>query len=437
MNAKFDPRAADPISRKALRVLLPTLGSAGDIHPMIALGLALQQRGHSVTVIASPVFQPTIENAGLKLLPVGTLEEAHALLTDPQAFDPWKGFDVVAKRLIVPAIAEIFRIIEKNADADTVVAASTLSLGARIAQDKLGIPTATVHLQPSLIRSLIDGGMVGYLRISASKPIWFKRAFFGLLDWAVIDRCLQGPVNEFRKTLGLPPVTGILRRWVHSPQCVVGFFPEWFAATQPDWPPQTHLVGFPLWDGSGGQALVPPEAEDFLRAGDPPIIFTPGTAGSRMHRYFSESAQAVRGLGLRAMFVTNYPEQLPRDLPSGVKPFGYMPFSEVLPRAALLVYHGGIGTLAQAINAGSPHLVVPNAFDQFDSGMRIERLGLGRSIWQTNYRADRAAKAIRAILDDKALRQRCVECAQRLDSSAALARACTLVEGLPAKSVLS
>lgn len=415
---------------KSLRVLLPTLGSAGDIHPMIALGLALQNRGHSVTVIASPVFQPTIENVGLKFLPVGTLEQAHALHTDPDAFNVWKGFNVVAKRLIVPALAEMFRIIEKNADANTVVAASTLSLGARIAQDKLGVPTATVHLQPSLIRSLVDGGMVGYRKISASQPMWFKRAFFGLIDWAVIDRSLQGPVNELRETLGLPQVTGILRRWVHSPQCVIGFFPEWFAATQPDWPPQTHLVGFPLWDGGGGHMSVPPEAEDFLLGGEPPIIFTPGSAGSTMHRYFAESAEAVRALGLRAMFVTNYPEQLPRDLPSGVKAFGYIPFSEVLRRAELLVYHGGIGTLSQAISAGIPHLVVPNAHDQFDSGWRIERLGLGQSIWQKNYRADRAARAIRAIIDDTALRKRCQEYAQRVDSSAALSRACELIEGL-------
>ena len=88
MTTKIDPRAMEPISRKSLRVLLPTLGSAGDIHPMIALGLALQNRGHSATIIASPVFQPTIENVGLKFLPVGTLEQAHALHTDPKAFRP-------------------------------------------------------------------------------------------------------------------------------------------------------------------------------------------------------------------------------------------------------------------------------------------------------------------------------------------------------------
>ena len=70
-----------------------------------------------------------------------------------------------------------------------------------------------------------------------------------------------------------------------------------------------------------------------------------------------------------------------------MKAFGYLPFSDVLPRAAMLVYHGGIGTLAQTIKAGIPHLVVPNGHDQFDNGFRIERLGLGRSIPQTAYRA--------------------------------------------------
>ena len=68
------------------------------------------------------------------------------------------------------------------------------------------------------------------------------------------------------------------------------------------------------------------------------------------------------------MLITNFPAQLPATLPSGFKAFGYLPFSDVLPRAALLVYHGGIGTLAQAVKAGVPQLVVPSAHDQFDNG---------------------------------------------------------------------
>jgi rhamnosyltransferase subunit B len=416
--------------QRSLQVLLPTLGSAGDVHPFIALGRALQARTHRVTILTNPLFQPLIEAQGLGFLPVGTSAAAYAAIDDPDLWHRRKGFEVVARRVIVPAIAEIYRLIKTHADADTVVAASSISLGARIAQDKLGVPTASVHLQPSIIRSLVDAGMVGDFRISASQPAWFKQAFFRLVDWTVIDGELKRPVNEFRATLGLAPVNRVLRRWVHSPQCVIGFFPKWFAAPQADWPPHTHLVGFPLWDGTAGAAHLPPEAEAFLAAGAAPVVFTPGSAGSTLHRYFRESVAAARTLGIRAMLITNFAEQLPPELPLGVSAFGYLPFSQVLPRAALLVYHGGIGTLAQAIKAGIPHLVVPNGHDQFDNAWRIEELGLGRSIPQTRYRAARAVQAIQSILADGALQLRARQCAARMDSAASLTRACELIEGL-------
>jgi rhamnosyltransferase subunit B len=418
--------------RKPLHVLLPTLGSAGDVHPVIALGLALRARGHRATILTCPLFQPMIESLGVEFMPVGTLEAAHALLEHQHLFHPRKGFELIAQHMIVPAIAEIYRLIERHADSSTVVASSGLSLGARVAQDKLGIPTATVHLQPSMIRSFVDGGMAGNVRISVSQPMWFKRAFFRLADWAVIDRKLKGPLNEFRAQIGLTPVKRVFHQWVHSPQCVIGFFPEWFAQQQVDWPPHTHLVGFPLWDGGGGYVPVPQEVEEFLNAGEAPIVVTPGSAGSTMDRYFLESVEAVRQLGVRAMLVTNFPQQLPRDLPPGVQAFGYLPFSELLPRAAIIVYHGGIGTLAQTIKAGIPHLVVPNGFDQFDSGWRIEQLGIGLSISQAHYRARRAAEAIRRILSDDALKQRARGYSARIESAAALMRACELIEGLSA-----
>ncbi len=411
-------------------MLLVTLGSAGDVHPFIALGLALRARGHRATVLTNPFFQPLIERQGLGFVPLGTTGDFESALDDPNLWHPRKGFKVVAQRMMVPAIAEVYRAIETHADAGTVVAASGISLGARVAQEKLTLPTATVHLQPAIIRSLIDQGMLGYLRISASQPMWFKRALFRVIDWAAVDFYLKGPLNGFRATLGLAPVDRVMDRWLHSPQCVIGFFPAWFAAPQSDWPPHTHLVGFPLWDGGGGSVPVPPDARAFLDAGEPPVIFTPGSAAATMQEFFSASVEAARQLGVRAMLVTNFAAQLPRDLPGNVRAFGYVPFSEVLPRAALLVYHGGIGTLAQTIKAGIPHFVVPCAFDQFDNAWRIEQLGLGRSIPQARYRAAGAADAICAILADGPMRMRAREYAGKVASASALKRACELIEDL-------
>jgi rhamnosyltransferase subunit B len=419
-------------SARRLNVLLPTLGSAGDVHPFIALGSALRARGHRATILTNPFFRDSIEAQGLGFLPVGTIADVESAIADPHLWHPNKGFEVVAKRVIIPSTAEIYRLIEKHADADTVVAASSIAFGARLAQEKLRLPTASIHLQPTVIRSLVDQGMFGTLRISRSQPMWFKRALFRLIDWAAIDRQLRRPLNDFRATLSLSPVTRVLQRWIHSPQCVIGFFPDWFAPPQSDWPPNVHLVGFPLWDGGADASSqeTAAEARDFLDAGEPPVIVTPGSAASTMHDYFVESIAALHGLGLRGMLITNFPGQLPATLPPGIKAFGYLPFSEVLPRAALLVYHGGIGTLAQAVKAGVPHLVVPSAHDQFDNGWRIGRLGLGRSLPRTRYRAVRASIEIRAILSDRAMERRSREWSARVDSAAALVRACDLIEGL-------
>jgi rhamnosyltransferase subunit B len=404
------------------------MGSAGDVHPFIALGIALLARGHRATILTNPIFQEIIEAQGIGFLPVGTVGEANAAIANPELWHLRKGFKVIAQ-VIVPAIAEIYKLIEKHADADTVVAFSSLAFGARVAQEKLGIPSASVHLQPSVIRTFADQGMMGNVRLSASRPKWFKQGLFRLIDYLIVDRRIKEPLNTLRASLGLAPVDRVMHRWIHSPQLVIAFFPDWFAAPQPDWPANTHAVGFPLWDADG-DAPLPDDAEEFLGSGAAPLIFTPGSAGSTMQRFFKESVKAARELNLRAMLVTNYPEQVPKDLPRNIRVFGYLPFSQVLPRAALLVYHGGVGTLAQGIKAGIPHLVVPHGYDQFDSGWRIEQLKLGRSISQNRYRARRVVRAIESILGDGASAQRCGDFASRIDAADAVARACALIEGL-------
>jgi rhamnosyltransferase subunit B len=409
--------------------LLPTLGSAGDVNPVIGLGLALQSRGHRATVLTNPYFADLIKRQGLGFLPVGTLEDAQQAFSYAHLWHPRKGAEHIMRIMIAP-IRQIYHLIETHADSDTVVAASGISLGARVAQERLGVPMASVHLQPSLIRSYIDQGKVVNLRIAAWQPMWFKRAFYWLADRTILDRIVGPPLNEFRATLGLRPVNRLFDEWIQSTQCVIGLFPDWFAAPQPDWPPHTQLVGFPLWDDGDGKQPLTPEALEFLAEGEPPVVFTPGSAGATMQRFFRESVSAAARLGVRAMLVTNHPQQLPSRLPAGVCAFGYLPFSALLPRIALLVHHGGVGTMAQCIKAGVPQLVVPNAFDQFDNAWRVERLGLGGSLSQARYRSTRVTRMIRAMLDDRVLLQRCQGWSTRMNGEAAVRRACEFIEAL-------
>jgi rhamnosyltransferase subunit B len=410
--------------------MLPTLGSSGDVHPFIALGRAMQQRGHRVTVLTNPLFQALIESQGLEFLALGKLKDAQVAIGNPDVWHLRKGFAIIAS-VIVPAIAETYRHIEQRADSNTVVAFSTLAFGGRVAQEKLGVPSASVHLQPSIIRTYADQGMLGNIRLSAAHPRWMKQVLFSLVDALVLDRHLKQPLNRFRATLGLAPVARVMDRWMNSPRLVLAMFPQWFAAPQPDWPANTHTVGFAQFDDDGASDSLQ-QAEEFLAAGAPPMIVTPGSAGSTMQRFFRESVDAANRIGARAMLVTNFPEQVPRHLPSGIQVFGYLPFSRLLPRASLMVYHGGIGTLAQGIKAGVRHLVVPHGYDQFDSGWRIEQLGLGRCIPDSRYRAARVAPVMRQLLDDASLMQRCRQFSSRVDSPATLAHACELLESIAA-----
>jgi rhamnosyltransferase subunit B len=97
--------------RRPLRVLLPTLGSAGDVHPVIAFGVALRVRMHRATILTNPLFQPLIEKQGLEFLPVRTIEDGYAAIADPDLWRSRKGFEVVTRRVMVPAIAKMYRLI--------------------------------------------------------------------------------------------------------------------------------------------------------------------------------------------------------------------------------------------------------------------------------------------------------------------------------------
>jgi UDP:flavonoid glycosyltransferase YjiC (YdhE family) len=60
--------------------------------------------------------------------------------------------------------------------------------------------------------------------------------------------------------------------------------------------------------------------------------------------------------------------------------FDYLPYSAVFPHAVAIVHQAGIGTLAQALAAGRPQLIVPVAYDQPDNARRARELGVARSI---------------------------------------------------------
>jgi UDP:flavonoid glycosyltransferase YjiC (YdhE family) len=116
-------------------------------------------------------------------------------------------------------------------------------------------------------------------------------------------------------------------------------------------------------------------------------------------------------------------------LPEDVRHFAYAPFSRLLPRAAALVHHGGIGTAAQGMAAAVPQLVMPLSHDQYDNAARMARLGVGRMLRPARFRAPAVARALRGLLDSTEVAASCCRVADRFPNDAqALERACAAIE---------
>ncbi|HSU65309.1 MAG TPA: nucleotide disphospho-sugar-binding domain-containing protein [Tepidisphaeraceae bacterium] len=413
----------------ALRVLLIALGSHGDVHPFVGIGQTLRARGHDVRVVANPYFERVIDEAGLAFVPIGTSEEYQHLAMDPAL---WRRLD--GTRTVLASLGKTLRpvyeaIADNSVRGDTVVAASTLAFGARVAQDHLGIPTATVHLQPSVFISALRPPTLPGTFMPAWLPVWMRRMQIRLID-RMADSMILPSLNSFRRELGLAPVRRALTRYMHSPQRVIGLFPDWFAPPAPDWPAQTRLTGFPLFDESETERLSE-ELLRFLEAGDPPMAFTPGSAMWSGHQFLAEAARSCERLGRRGLLLTRHAGHLPASLPPGVLHVGYAPFSALLPRCAALVHHGGIGTSAQALASGIPQLVVPHAHDQPDNADRLQRLGVARIIQPRQFRSARVAHALCELLGSSGVADRCHQIASRFTGSGPNENTADLIERVP------
>ncbi len=80
-----------------------------------------------------------------------------------------------------------------------------------------------------------------------------------------------------------------------------------------------------------------------------------------------------------------------------------MPQADVLPHAAVLVCHGGSGTVLGGLAAGVPQVVVPFGADQPENAKRIAAIGAGLAL--INPEADVLAAVIQRVLANDAFRR--------------------------------
>ncbi|MEW6020750.1 MAG: glycosyltransferase [Pseudomonadota bacterium] len=386
-------------------IVLVTIGSAGDLFPFLKMGLALREAGHKVSFLGPDQHGPYVREAGL---PFHGLPADEAVLDHPDLWHPTRGFGVVweATRPAMALVPAFMAALPPDEPCTMVVHPLALPEADLCRAARPGLRIAAVFLAPSNIPTVYDPLLLGPYRVPRWVPHGMRRWLWRTAVRYLIDPIAMPDVNAKRRAAGLAPAGSLMDHIFAIPDLSIGLFPAWFAPTQPDWPQPMLRTGFPLYDPNP-HAELSAELRQFLGQGGRTLVFTPGTGNRQARAYFAHAIEASRLLGERAVFLTPHRDQLPAELPRHVLWQEYVPLRALLPHVAVLVHHGGIGTTAEALHAGTPQLVVPLAHDQFDNGARVAALGVGRSLPATRLTQGRLLRCLEGLLDDEGLPARC------------------------------
>jgi len=408
-------------------VVIVAVGTAGDMYPFLRIARELIARGHRVTLLGPQPHAGGARAAGVPFHELGTEAQYRATLDHPDVWHPRRGFRVLwgGLRDSVDLLPDY--LAARPADERIVLLAHPLALvGAALARTRRpGLRVVAAWLAPANLRTVHDPLTIGPLRIPAWWPLAWRRWLWRRVDAGLVDPVALPDINAAHVRYGLAPARHFIDHLQAVADAHLTLFPSWFATTPPDWPRPLVEGVFALYDPHLDPhlqaGLLPPELERFLSDGNAPVIFTPGSGNRQAQRWLARAVQAAQRLGRRAVLLTPHREQVPAQLPPGVLWLPYVPLRALLPRAAALVHHGGIGTTAEALRAGVPQLIVPLAYDQFDNGARVQALGAGRVLagGAAGARPRAAAAALRAMLASDAVRAGCARAARLAAADAA------------------
>jgi len=416
------------------KIVLSTLGSLGDLHPMIALAIELRDRGHNAVINTLTGYKDTIEGLGLGFAPLRPeIEDVDEALIK-RLVDMHTGPETVIRELVMPNLSDMYEDLSSACKtADLMITGELIYVAASLA-DKAGIKWVSTSLSPISMFSAEDPSVYpGYSWMEYLRPL---PAFVHRLSLntarAAISHWLE-PFREFRKGLGLDANADPMFVDKFSDILHLAMFSKALARTQPDWPAATLQTGFCFYDESERTELQPDLAK-FLDAGEPPIVFTLGSAAVLDARdFFEQSAKTAKMLGRRAVLLYGIDKEPPQGLDQDVIGFHFAPYSLVFPRSACVVHQAGVGTTAQALRAGVPQLIVPFSHDQPDNAARCRRAGVAEIIDRDSYNAETAARVLQQILGDGKYRA-CAEPLKRMiETEHGTKTACDAIEDILSK----
>jgi len=74
-----------------MKIIIPTMGTRGDVQPYIALATRLNTSGHEVTIATHPCWKDLIRNYNIIFVPIGPDSSSSKLLSNKLQME--KGLD--------------------------------------------------------------------------------------------------------------------------------------------------------------------------------------------------------------------------------------------------------------------------------------------------------------------------------------------------------
>ncbi len=390
-----------------MRFLVAAFGDPGHVFPAIALGRALRGRGHEVVIETWEERREAVEGAGLGF----AAAEEYRMFPPPDPDSPEGAHAAEAARALLPLLEEM------RPDA---VVSDILTLAPSLAAEVAGVPLATLipHIYP-----VVEPGLP-FFAVGLQPP----RTPLGRALWRGGQRALnvgleQGrrDLNRQRARLDLPPVERF-HGGISPDLALVGTFPQLEYPRR--WPVGVEVTGPMTFEVPHPEIELPPGEE-------PLVLVAPSTAHDSDNHLVRTALAALAREPVRVVATTNrvVPQQ-PIEVPANAVLVDWLSYSQLMPAASLVISHGGHGTVARALGAGTPVLICPIIGDMSETAMRVAWAGCGLSLPWRLCRPAPLRWAARRLLDEPAFAARAAELATWAKENDGAERGADLVERL-------
>jgi UDP:flavonoid glycosyltransferase YjiC (YdhE family) len=358
-----------------MRIVLATVGSRGDVQPMLAIAQVLRARGH-VPVVAAPVnFENWIRSAGFEFAPLGGDMQAY-LSTHPEILtgNPLKnGRQSFAffKTHVPMQAPQLFAACQ---GADAVLYAGLSVFFAPSVAQALRLPAMQVQFTTCLLPGK-DYPPPAYpwhgLPRWLNNALWYLHLRGG--NWAMLPT-----LNAMRASLPcghtLPPLADAWHNVLYSNPLVIAADAQ-LLPPQAAWRDRFAYTGFLFLDDP---RPLDAGLQEWLADGEPPVYIGFGSmSGAATTRLEPLLKAALLGSGRRVLIGAGWAGLATKgELPDGWRVVQDAPHALLFQHVAVVVHHGGSGTTAQALRAGVPQVALPLILDQFHHAHRLHQCAL-------------------------------------------------------------